>query len=1692
MASFSKNSHCFRRIPLTSEGCVDASALTSPHSVTPPPASASASASFQGPVQVSRPLSDTPHRFLRLAAEKFGSAAQGGTIANEAVADANGTSTSSHCAGPPLEVPPSSEPPKEMCGALIRAAKQSKEANVTFVANGEVVATESYADLLRQATALGTAILTNLQIKRGDAVALQISDARTHLRAFWACALRGVAPVTVAVPNQYTSENATVLKLISAVRLLSVKHVLVSAGAVSKLQALLPAGVQAHDVSALTQQDAGNADALVAPDPDDVLFYQLTSGSTGTPKVIPERHAAVVSHIRHSAQHCGYTSSDVTLNWLPFDHVVPMLTFHLADVYLNRSGVQLPTADVVADPLRWPETMERFHVTHSWAPNFGFKLVVAAARATGQARLPYDLSRVVRLMNAGEQVTAEACSDFSDVCGIAPSVMQPAFGMAECCTCMTYNNAFDATRSTIRVIKSSLSSPVLSIDEANDGGLEVSNFVSLGDVSPGVEIRICAPNGDVLNERQVGRFQIRGPCVMRGYFNNASANEECMLEDGWLDSGDVGFVHRGELVLTGRAKEILILRGANYYAYEVEDVAASAGYSTPARVAATSIRDEHEGTEQLLVFFVPASSLGEASTALLHEQGVLLAPLRDAVAAIRAQISASLGLSARYAIPVREEQFLATTSGKIQRTAFQKEFLKGTYAKAALSLDLALGTSASVTPDFFAAASWVRKQISPELTSDQLNSTSLWIAPAELHGDLRRALDGKRVVLVEDANSEEAARSFREDAVTVVVHMLMIYRGGGEVEARKAGGAAASLCELSRALTSAGSSIAENHAKVICVQATPKEADMDARLAFAESGGAIAPGLCKALAAEQASVASVSLVSVPFGCTAGQLVAVALAEAAGGDPLDADVAYVESGAGTPMVLTDTPPDAPAALFRVVKRFVGIGHSLQEEADEEESSASAPPLLGDPASGGVVVVSGGLGAIGLEVVQLLIEEMTGIRVLVLGRRPTSAVSALLAKRGWDGPSARVTYAQVDLGGGDAAYASLLELLRSATRDSSIVGVLHLAGTYARAPLHSLAGDALSQETAAKVRGAVHLHRACASLGARTMPVFVHFGSTATVFGGAGLGAYSGSNAFLEWFAAWQRAAGVRARTLVWTAWGTGISSRDKSLGFARWVSSMPARVGIGILRSLLSRSLGETSAYPDIIIGVNEREESLGALFANGPVSALMPCLFHAPDEVPTAAQCAEALPLCVPEWPLLADGTIDVEALVTRPISQLLGAAEVAAPQGGTETAIAAIYADALGQSVETIGRNANFFDAGGTSMVWMRAVSMVNEKFSLKLAAMEIFEYAMLSDLAAHIDHLKASGGGVGWQPSACLEDYSSVDGPAERFVFLLPCDTGTPLCFRAMLAHRLPPAGTVVVGARDPALAGNAEARMFPFVSWADVLADAISSRLPDDGTTVPCTLAAVGGAGVAHCWAVADALARKGRKISRVVLVDGARPLWRLRRDSDAYDLAVREQSCGRLGWWSRVRLHVFARPSSAAELPMPPAKLARMLNSTSVSDRRSAISLAFQTFCGRLDAVATFAADFARERELDVLVPTDKALATHAGAEDALDFVCKSYATDGVEVKDVRAAARSYSDAQVRAVAYDPPKLDTEVVLVTVERSPDWPRLADGCYRGLSREVRETFVGGNVAGAASSVSRVYDDDALMEAMHDALFA
>ena len=355
-------------------------------------------------------------------------------------------------------------------------------------------------------------------------------------------------------------------------------------------------------------------------DPSDTAMLQLSSGSTGRSKAIQITHRGIMEYVAGARdQGCG--PDDVIVNWLPLDHVAGLLMFHLRDTVLGCPAAQTPTELVVADPLLWLDLLDEYRGVHSWSPNFGYRLVAEALRRQQPGRT-WDLSSVRSLINAGEQCTLPVMEDFLAATapyGLDPGTMLLAWGMAETCTAISYKR-FTAPGAVHRIRTSSLTGALEWTGEDTPAA-ERTTFLSMGPPTLGSRFRICDDADQVLPEGHIGRLQVDSNRVTPGYLRNPQANAEAFRGEGWFDTGDLAFLLDGELVITGRRKEVIIINGSHYFCHELEDVVGTVDGVTPGSVAACGVPEPHTGSEQLVVFFVPEADGAEADGAPVAGDG---------------------------------------------------------------------------------------------------------------------------------------------------------------------------------------------------------------------------------------------------------------------------------------------------------------------------------------------------------------------------------------------------------------------------------------------------------------------------------------------------------------------------------------------------------------------------------------------------------------------------------------------------------------------------------------------------------------------------------------------------------------------------------------------------------------------------------------------------------------------------------------------------------------------------------------------------------------------------------------------------------------------------------------------------------------------------------------------------------------
>lgn len=570
---------------------------------------------------------------------------QGGTVQRMARYD-----------GADLELP--SDFPECLAQALGRTAEQFPELGTIFVTAPEHAEFLSYPMLLDRSRRLLTGLRQH-GLTPGDHVVLYGSESLHFFAMFWACALGGLRPLLMARPTDPSARDAIGERLRHATRLLGNTVVLCDEAAPAEL----PSDTAVLDVTA--HLDLPPSTDIHQPDPDDVALLMMSSGSTGLPKLIQLTTRGLMEFAAGTPSLLPIRPGDTTLNWLPLDHSGAFLLYHLLGVFVGGTNVHAPTELVLADPLTWLDLMSEYRVNHSWSPNFGYRLVNEALSAHPDRH--WDLSSISSLVSGGEQITLAVMTEFVRATapfGIRPDAFVPAWGMTETVTAISFGGPGLAPN--IHRVRRPPEGALEWVDDNADPD-DCLAFVAVGVPAPGASLRVVDDDQMVLPEGRIGRLQVRSARVTPGYFGNPSADRAAFVAgDGepraWLDTGDLAFGKDGQIVITGRQGDRIVLNGQNHYAHDIETVVAAVAGVAPRAVAACGVPNERTGSEELVVF---VSTDG-------HDPGQISQE-------IRRRLFARLGMSARI-VAVTRAAFPRTPSGKIQRSVLRQRFVDGEFA----------------------------------------------------------------------------------------------------------------------------------------------------------------------------------------------------------------------------------------------------------------------------------------------------------------------------------------------------------------------------------------------------------------------------------------------------------------------------------------------------------------------------------------------------------------------------------------------------------------------------------------------------------------------------------------------------------------------------------------------------------------------------------------------------------------------------------------------------------------------------------------------------------------------------------------------------------------------------------------------------------------------------------------------------
>lgn len=514
----------------------------------------------------------------------------------------------------------------------------------------------SYGDLLAGARRIAAG-LERRGVLRGQTVALMLPTGREYLECFFGVMIAGAWPVPIYPPTRPAQlpehlarharllENAQAGWLITVPQAQAIAHLLPSVHAV-----LTPAMVRGESLAPVPK-----------PRASDIAFLQYTSGSTGEPKGVVLTHANVLANIRAMGRAAQASSRDVVVSWLPLYHDMGLIGAWFGSLYHGCPLVLLSPLAFLARPVRWLQALSDFGGTLTAAPNFAYDLCARKLADTDLAGL--DLSAVRVMFNGAEPVSADTLDAFATRLaphGLRREALSPVYGLAECAVGLAFPPAGrgplidsidrDALARGARAVP---------IDRARPDALRLP---SCGRALPEHEMRVVGEAGGSLAEREVGRIQFRGPSATSGYFRNPQASR-ALFDDGWLDTGDYGYLAGGEIFLTGRAKDLIIRGGRNLYPYELEAAVGALPEVRRGCVAVFGATDLARGTEKLVV--MAETRLGnEAARAALIER-------------IRALAIDILELPPDEVLLVDPHRVLKTSSGKIRRAALRAQFEQG-------------------------------------------------------------------------------------------------------------------------------------------------------------------------------------------------------------------------------------------------------------------------------------------------------------------------------------------------------------------------------------------------------------------------------------------------------------------------------------------------------------------------------------------------------------------------------------------------------------------------------------------------------------------------------------------------------------------------------------------------------------------------------------------------------------------------------------------------------------------------------------------------------------------------------------------------------------------------------------------------------------------------------------------------------
>lgn len=576
---------------------------------------------------------------------------------------------------------------------------------ITFVEGKSDNRIVSYEQLYQRSLRL----LYDLQqagLQPGDQLILFTKNNQYFVEAFWACIFGAIIPVPVAVgiSDEHRAKLLRIFHKLERPFLFTDQEHLDRLSRYAEQNDMHESMqvVRSKTIILNLLDEHNDTGTIHKVKPSDTAFIQFSSGSTSEPKGVVLSHENICLNLNALAIGTDYRPEDISLSWMPLTHDLGLLGFHLNMVLVNISQCLMPTDLFSRRPVLWMEKASELNASVLVSPNFGYKHFL---KALGERKLEnVDLSHVRVIFNGAEPISLSLCEEFlrkmADY-GLRREAMWTVYGLAEATLAVALppvDQAYQALYVDRHKIK--LGDEVKFINQFHNDAL---GFAIEGPAVKDIEIKITDEENYTLKPNAVGLVQIKGPSVTQGYYQDEEASKAALTGDGWLNTGDLGFLtETQELVITGRQKDIIFANAQNYYPHDIEGVALQLPELELNKVVAYGVRQPNADNDELLIFILYRADIKD-----------FVGIARDVTRHINEQV----GLEVNHVIPV--QRIPKTTSGKLQRRILGDAYLNGEYDEQIKTITDLIDAAHQQQADGLSTTEQKLKSISDNIVKDR-------------------------------------------------------------------------------------------------------------------------------------------------------------------------------------------------------------------------------------------------------------------------------------------------------------------------------------------------------------------------------------------------------------------------------------------------------------------------------------------------------------------------------------------------------------------------------------------------------------------------------------------------------------------------------------------------------------------------------------------------------------------------------------------------------------------------------------------------------------------------------------------------------------------------------------------------------------------------------------------------------------